>query len=107
VLGSYYGSTSPIPNSLNGYDSEREEKPMRVSNSPVPFLFTVILVSQAGSFDMAKDLSVVIALQGKPCGTVTSFEKLEENDYLAHCSSGDVYRVYVNDKGRVIVVKPE
>ncbi len=80
---------------------------MRVSNSPVPFLFTVILVSQAGSFDTAKDLTTVIALQGKPCGTVTRFEKLEENDYLAHCSSGDVYRIYVNDKGRVVVVKRE
>jgi len=80
---------------------------MRVSNSPVACLFTVILVSQAGSFDTAKDLTTVIALQGKPCGTVTKFEKLEENDYLAHCSSGDVYRVYVNDKGRVVVVKRE
>ena len=78
---------------------------MRFSNSPVAFLFTVILASQGGSFDTATDLSVVIALQGKPCGTVESFEKLEENDYLAHCSSGDVYRVYVNDKGRVVVVK--
>ncbi len=78
---------------------------MNVSNSRVAFFFTVILASQAGSFDTAKDLSTVIALQGKPCGTVTSFEKVEENDYLAHCSSGDVYRVYVNDKGRVVVVK--
>ncbi len=78
---------------------------MRISNSFMVFLFTVILVSQAGAFDTAKDLTTVIALQGKPCGTVTSFEKVEENDYLAHCSSGDVYRVYVNDKGRVVVVK--
>jgi len=78
---------------------------MRVSNSPVGVFFTVILVSQAGSFDTAKDLTSVIALQGKPCGTVTSFEKLAENDYLVYCSSGDVYRVYVNEKGRVVVVK--
>jgi len=78
---------------------------MAASLRQIAFLFTVILASQAGSFDTAKDLSTVIALQGKPCGTVTSFEKLEENDYLAHCSSGDVYRVYVNEKGRVVVVK--
>jgi len=78
---------------------------MNVSNSPAAFLFTVILASQAGSFDTAKDLTTVIALQGKPCGKVTRFEKVEENDYLAHCSSGDVYRVYVNDKGRVVVAK--
>jgi len=105
VLGNYYGSTSPILNSLNGYDTERKKRPMNVSNSPVAFLFTVILASQGGSFDTAKDLSTVIALQGKPCGKVTRFEKVEENDYLAHCSSGDVYRVYVNDKGRVVVAK--
>ncbi len=78
---------------------------MNVSNSPVAFFFTVILASLAGSFDTAKDLTTVIALQGKPCGTVTRFEKLEENNYLAQCSSGDVYRVYVNEKGRVVVVK--
>ena len=46
---------------------------MHISNSPVAFFFTVILVSQAGSFDTAKDLTTVIALQGKPCGTVTRF----------------------------------
>ena len=105
MLGRFYGLTLLIPTSLHGYDYEQEEKPMRISNSRVAFLFTVILASQAGSFDTAKDLTTVIALQGKPCGTVTSFEKLEENDYLAHCSSGDVYRVYVNEKGRVVVVK--
>ena len=78
---------------------------MHISNSPIAFLFTVVLLSQAGSFDTAKDLTTVIALQGKPCGTVASFEKLKENDYLANCSSGDVYRVYVSEEGRVIVVK--
>jgi hypothetical protein len=78
---------------------------MRVSHSPVAFLFTLILIAQAGSFDTAKDLTTVIALQGQPCGTVTSFEKLRENDYLAQCSSGDMYRVYVNEEGRVVVVK--
>ncbi len=78
---------------------------MRVSHSPVAFLFTLILIAQAGSFDTAKDLTTVIALQGQPCGTVTSFEKLGENDYLAQCSSGDMYRVYVNEEGRVVVVK--
>lgn len=78
---------------------------MNACNSPVAFLFTVILVSQASAFDTAKDLTTVIALQGEPCGTVTSFEKLKENDYLANCSTGDVYRIYVNEKGRVVVLK--
>ena len=105
MLGSFYGLTSPIPKRFNSYDTERKERSMRISNSPIAFLFTVILASQAGSFDTAKDLTTVIALQGEPCGKVTNFEKLAENDYLAHCSSGDVYRVYVNEKGRVVVVK--
>ncbi len=68
-------------------------------------LFTTVLMAQAKPVDIAKDLSTVIALQGKPCGQVVSFEKLGDNDYLARCSSGDTYRVYVNEKGRVIVVK--
>lgn len=68
-------------------------------------VFAALLVPAADAQDTAKDLSVVITLQGKPCGTVVSYEKLGENDYLARCSSGDVYRVYVNEQGRVVVVK--
>jgi hypothetical protein len=68
-------------------------------------VFAALLVPAADAQDTAKDLAVVITLQSKPCGTVASYEKLGENDYLARCSSGDVYRVYVNEQGRVIVVK--
>ena len=68
-------------------------------------VFAALLVPAADAQDTAKDLAVVITLQGKPCGTVVSFEKLGENDYLARCSSGDVYRVYVNEQGRVVVIK--
>lgn len=64
-----------------------------------------LLVPAADAQDTAKDLAVVITLQGKPCGTVVSYEKLGENDYLARCSSGDVYRVHVNEQGRVVVTK--
>lgn len=69
------------------------------------FVFAALLVPSTEAVDVAKDLTAVIALQGKPCGTVVSYEKLAENDYLARCSSGDVYRVYVNEEGRVVVVK--
>ena len=69
------------------------------------FVFTALLVPPTEAVDVAKDLTAVIALQGKPCGDVVSFEKLAENDYLARCASGDVYRVYVNEQGRVVVVK--
>jgi hypothetical protein len=69
------------------------------------FVFAALLVPSTEAVDVAKDLTAVIALQGKPCGNVVSFEKLAENDYLARCASGDVYRVYVNEQGRVVVVK--
>ena len=69
------------------------------------FVFTALLVPSTEAVDVAKDLTAVIALQGKPCGNVVSYEKLAENDYLARCASGDVYRVYVNEQGRVVVVK--
>jgi hypothetical protein len=69
------------------------------------FVFAALLVPSTEAVDVAKDLTAVIALQGKPCGNVVSYEKLAENDYLARCASGDVYRVYVNEQGRVVVVK--
>jgi len=66
---------------------------------------TTVLMAQAAPIDTAQDLTAVIALQGKPCGQVVNFTKLGDNDYLARCASGDTYRVYVNEKGRVIVEK--
>ena len=69
------------------------------------FVFAALIVPPTEAVDVAKDLTAVIALQGKPCGNVVSYEKLAENDYLARCASGDVYRVYVNEQGRVVVVK--
>ena len=69
------------------------------------FVFAALFVPSTEAVDVAKDLTAVIALQGKPCGNVVSYEKLAENDYLARCASGDVYRVYVNEQGRVVVVK--
>lgn len=71
----------------------------------VAYALTVLPASPAGAVDTAQDLAAVIALQGKPCGQVVSFDKLAENDYLAHCASGDVYRVYVNEESRVVVEK--
>ena len=51
-----------------------------------------------------QDLTAVIALQGKPCGEVVSYEVLGENDFTATCKDGNRYRVYVKD-GRVVVEK--
>lgn len=64
-----------------------------------------VLTAQAKSIDTAQDLTAVITLQGKPCGQVVNVRKRGDNDYLARCSSGDTYRVYINEKGRVIVVE--
>lgn len=52
----------------------------------------------------AADLTAVIALQGKPCGQVVSATKGGENDFMATCSDGNRYHVYVRD-GRVVIDK--
>ena len=52
---------------------------------------------------LKKDLTVVIALHGKPCGEVVAVKVLAENDYAASCKDGNRYRVYLNAEGRVIV----
>jgi hypothetical protein len=69
------------------------------------FFGIAVLTAQVDAVDIAQDLGAVIALQGKPCGQVVSTKKLGDNDYVARCSSGDTYRVYVDAKGRVVVVK--
>ena len=51
-----------------------------------------------------QDLTAVIALQGKPCGEVTSYDAKADNDFVATCKDGNRYRVYVKD-GRVVVEK--
>lgn len=51
-----------------------------------------------------QDLTAVIALQGKPCGEVVSYEVRGDNDFIATCKDGNRYRVHVKD-GRVVVEK--
>jgi hypothetical protein len=52
---------------------------------------------------LKKDLTVVIALHGKPCGEVVAVKVLAENDFAASCKDGHKYRVYLNSDGRVVV----
>jgi len=64
-------------------------------------------VSGAAAADDPKqrqDLQAVIALQGKPCGEVVSYQAQGDNDFIATCKDGNRYRVYVKD-GRVVVEK--
>ena len=51
-----------------------------------------------------QDLTAVIALQGKPCGEVVSYDAKADNDFVATCKDGNRYRVRVKD-GRVVVEK--
>lgn len=70
------------------------------------FVLAAPLVAQQQDTDeLKKDLTAVIALQGMPCGEVTSVTVLKQNDYAASCKDGNKYRVYENDKGRIIVEK--
>jgi hypothetical protein len=52
---------------------------------------------------LKRDLTVVIALHGKPCGEVVAVKVLAENSYAASCKDGNRYRVYLNAEGRVVV----
>lgn len=51
-----------------------------------------------------QDLTAVIALQGKPCGEVVSYDVQGDNDFVATCKDGNRYHVHVKD-GRVVVEK--
>lgn len=73
--------------------------------APAAFLATPSPLQAQDDARVSKDLATVIALQGQPCGGVTEFSRLGENDYLATCKSGDRYRVFTDESERVIVKK--
>lgn len=54
---------------------------------------------------LLKDLTSAIALLGLPCGQVVKAQRRGENDYTAVCRDGNRYRVYQNQKGRVVAEK--
>ena len=72
------------------------------------FLIACLAVPSFAQDDDAavkKDLTAVIALHGQPCGEVVEVTVLAQKDYAASCKDGNKYRVYENDKGRVVVEK--
>ncbi len=81
--------------------------------NPAPILRITIAACAAAALHAAaaddpkqrEDLAAVIALQGKPCGAVVSYEVKGDNDYVATCKDGNRYHVYVNKQGRVVVEK--
>ena len=50
-------------------------------------------------------VTAVIALQGFPCGQVVATAEQAETDYAGSCANGNMYRVYLNAVGRVVVEK--
>ena len=52
---------------------------------------------------LKKDLTAVIALQGLPCGHVVAVRVQAESDFAVSCKDGNMYRVYLNAAGRVVV----
>ena len=66
---------------------------------------TASLTAQENDAAVVKDLTAVIALQGKPCGQVVSATQQGENDYVATCQDGNRYRIFTTADGRVVVEK--
>jgi hypothetical protein len=52
---------------------------------------------------LKNDLTAVIALQGLPCGQVVAVRVQAESDFAVSCKDGNLYRVYLNAAGRVVV----
>ncbi len=61
----------------------------------------------AAEVALGKDLTSVILLLGLPCGQVASAQQQAENDYIALCTDGNRYRVFVNAEGRVVAEKQD
>ena len=70
-------------------------------------LLAAPVFAQQSEEELKKDLTAVIALNGLPCGEVVGVKVQAQNDYLASCKDGNRYRVYENDKGRVVVDKQQ
>ena len=74
-----------------------------------PSLFVLALVAVPSFAQdeeaLRKDLMAVIALQGLPCGQVVAAAEQAETDYAVSCADGNLYRVYLNPAGRVVVEK--
>ena len=69
------------------------------------FVLAVFAVPSFAQDDEAlkKDLTAVIALQGLPCGQVVAVRVQGESDFAVSCKDGNLYRVYLNAAGRVVV----
>ena len=72
----------------------------------VPLLWAVLsAASAAEDVPPAKDLTNTLSLLGLPCGEVVNATRQGDKDYIATCSNGNRYRVFVNAQGRVTARK--
>ena len=73
--------------------------------APSLFVLALVAVPSFAQDEEAikKDLTAVIALQGLPCGQVVAAAEQAETDYAGSCADGNLYRVYLNAAGRVVV----
>ncbi len=69
---------------------------------------SVLAVTPSSAQDdtaLRKDLTSVIALLGLPCGQVVKVTRLGQDNNLAECTDGNRYRIYINERGRVVAEK--
>ena len=59
-------------------------------------------VAAADDAELLRDLTSVIALLGLPCGQVVSATPLKDDDHIATCRDGNRYRVFIDNRGRVV-----
>lgn len=78
---------------------------LRIASAAFLTLLSAMPAAAADSTSLNRDLGASIALLGLPCGQVVNTATLGERDYLATCSDGNRYRVYVNAQGRVAAEK--
>ena len=76
-----------------------------LAQSLVVLAFFAVPSSAQDDEALKKDLTAVIALQGMPCGQVVTVVEKAETDYAVSCADGNLYRVYLNPAGRVVVEK--
>src|SRR5262249_3668692 len=69
-------------------------------------LLAIAASAQSGekpSVPVPQDLLAVLTLRGKPCGSIASYERKADSDYLVTCSDGHKYRVFIAPGDRVVI----
>lgn len=65
-------------------------------------MILLLAVAAVAEPAVPEDLLAVLTLRGKPCGSISSFERKGESDYLVICTDGHRYRVSIHGD-RVVI----